>query len=58
MTLPAAQQRVAKPGTIDSVSIVADEGVGQRELADLERARSRHGRTDRRPADRPVPPDP
>jgi putative ABC transport system permease protein len=34
MTLPAAQQRVARPGMIDSVSIVADEGVGQRELAD------------------------
>ncbi|MGH9287853.1 MAG: ABC transporter permease, partial [Acidimicrobiales bacterium] len=34
MTLPAAQQRVAQPGMIDSVSIVADEGVGQRELAD------------------------
>jgi putative ABC transport system permease protein len=33
MTLPAAQQRVAQPGTIDSVGIVADEGVGQRELA-------------------------
>jgi putative ABC transport system permease protein len=33
-TLAAAQQRVAQPGTIDSVSIVADEGVGQRELAD------------------------
>jgi len=34
MTLPAAQQRVAQPGMVDSVSIVADEGVGQRELAD------------------------
>jgi putative ABC transport system permease protein len=34
MTLPAAQQRVAQPGMIDSVSIVADEGVGQRELAE------------------------
>jgi putative ABC transport system permease protein len=34
MVLPAAQQRVAQPSMIDSVSIVADEGVGQRELAD------------------------
>jgi putative ABC transport system permease protein len=34
MILPAAQQRVAQPSMIDSVSIVADEGVGQRELAD------------------------
>jgi putative ABC transport system permease protein len=34
MTLPAAQQRVAQPGTIDSVSIVADQGVSQRQLAD------------------------
>jgi putative ABC transport system permease protein len=34
MTLPAAQERVAQPGMIDSVSVVADEGVGQRELAD------------------------
>src|SRR5918994_1023313 len=34
MTLPAAQQRVAQPGMVDSVSIVADDGVGQRELAD------------------------
>jgi putative ABC transport system permease protein len=34
MTLPAAQQRVAQPGMIDSVSIVADQGVGQRQLAD------------------------
>jgi putative ABC transport system permease protein len=34
MTLPAAQQRVARPGMVDSVSIVADDGVGQRELAD------------------------
>ena len=34
MTLPAAQQRVAQPGTIDSVSIVADQGVGQRQLAE------------------------
>jgi putative ABC transport system permease protein len=34
MTLPAAQQRVAQPGMIDSVSIVADQGVGQRLLAD------------------------
>jgi putative ABC transport system permease protein len=34
MILPAAQQRVAQPGMIDSVSIVADAGVGQRELAD------------------------
>jgi putative ABC transport system permease protein len=34
MTLPAAQQRVAQPGMIDSVSIVADEGVSQRQLAD------------------------
>jgi putative ABC transport system permease protein len=34
MTLPAAQERVAEPGTVDSVSVVADEGVGQRELAD------------------------
>ncbi len=33
-TLPAAQERIAQPGEIDSVSIVADEGVGQRELAD------------------------
>jgi putative ABC transport system permease protein len=33
-TLRAAQERVAHPGEIDSVSIVADEGVGQRELAD------------------------
>jgi putative ABC transport system permease protein len=39
MTLQAAQQRVAKPGTIDSVSIVADDGVGQRELADRVQAR-------------------
>src|ERR687898_760905 len=34
MTLPAAQQRVAQPGMVDSVSIVADDGFGQRELAD------------------------
>jgi putative ABC transport system permease protein len=34
MTLPAAQQRVAQPGMIDSVSIVADQGVSQRQLAD------------------------
>jgi putative ABC transport system permease protein len=34
MTLPAAQERVAQPGTIDAVSIVADQGVGQRQLAD------------------------
>ena len=34
MTLPAAQERVAEPGMIDSVSIVADQGVGQRQLAD------------------------
>src|SRR5918994_409108 len=34
MTLPAAQQRVAQPGMVDSVSIVADDGVGERELAD------------------------
>jgi putative ABC transport system permease protein len=33
MTLPAAQQRVAQPGTIDSVGVVADEGLSQRELA-------------------------
>jgi putative ABC transport system permease protein len=33
MTLPAAQERVAQPGMIDSVSVVAREGVGQRELA-------------------------
>jgi putative ABC transport system permease protein len=34
MTLPAAQQRVAQPGMIDAVSVVADRGVGQRQLAD------------------------
>src|SRR5918994_1984246 len=34
MTLPAAQQRVAQPSMVDSVSIVADDGVGQRGLAD------------------------
>jgi putative ABC transport system permease protein len=38
MTLAAAQERVAQPGMIDSVSVVADEGVGQRELADRVKA--------------------
>ena len=38
MTLPAAQERVGQPGMIDSVSVVADKGVSQRELADRVKA--------------------
>jgi putative ABC transport system permease protein len=34
MTLDAAKERVAQPGRIDSVSVVADEGITQTELRD------------------------